>query len=47
MNPNSFENGALEGDSPVGASQEVTREEFQSIVRRFSRENMGGTNIQP
>lgn len=46
-NPNLIESRARAGDSPVGVSHEVMRRVSQSIMRRNSRENMGGTNIQP
>ena len=44
---NSWKAYTLEGDSPVGVIKEVTRRSILSTMRRYSRGNVGGMNIQP
>ena len=38
---------AIEGDSPVEEDKKATRGSILSTMRRYSRGNMGGMNIQP
>ena len=42
-----LESFTREGDSPLKVTKEATRKDILSTMRRYSRGNMGGMNIQP